>query len=97
AIVDSCYRAEFIFGLLPNGQAKVWLDGCGETVYLTELAPDQILDRDSNGVKFDSYRKSSSFADVQQRAKDAGVELDTIPWDKVNKVYSRYEIKTLGE
>ncbi|MCX9543221.1 DUF2931 family protein, partial [Vibrio cholerae] len=61
AIVDSCYRAEFIFGLLPNGQAKVWLDGCGETIYLTELAPDQILDRDSNGVKFDSYRKSSSF------------------------------------
>ncbi|EIF2259061.1 DUF2931 family protein [Vibrio cholerae] len=97
AIVDSCYRAEFIFGLLPNGQAKVWLDGCGETIYLTELAPDQILDRDSNGVKFDSYRKSSSFADVQQRAKDAGVELEPIPWDKVNKVYSRYEIKTLGE
>ncbi|KQB06035.1 DUF2931 family protein [Vibrio metoecus] len=97
AIVDSCYRAEFIFGLLPNGQAKVWLDGCGETIYLTELAPDQILDRDSNGVKFDSYRKSSSFADVQQRAKDAGVELEPIPWDKVNKVYSRYEIKKLDE
>ncbi|ENM5734145.1 DUF2931 family protein [Vibrio mimicus] len=97
AIVDSCYRAEFIFGLLPNGQAKVWLDGCGETIYLTKLAPDQILDRDSNGVKFDSYRKSSSYADVQQRAKDAGVELEPIPWDKVNKVYSRYEIKTLGE
>ncbi|ELH4194629.1 DUF2931 family protein [Vibrio cholerae] len=97
AIVDSCYRAEFIFGLLPNGQAKVWLSGCGETIYLTELAPDQILDRDSNGVKFDSYRKSSSFADVQQRAKDAGVELAPIPWDKVNKVYSINEIKTLGE
>ncbi|EPO2918559.1 nitroreductase [Vibrio cholerae] len=97
AIVDSCYRAEFIFGLLPNGQAKVWLSGCGETIYLTELAPDEILDRDSNGVKFDSYRKSSSFADVQQRAKDAGVELEPIPWDKVNKVYSINEIKTLGE
>ncbi|EGQ7967798.1 DUF2931 family protein [Vibrio cholerae] len=97
AIVDSCYRAEFIFGLLPNGQAKVWLDGCGETIYLTELAPDQILDRDTNGVKFDSYRKSSSFVDVQQRAKDAGVELEPIPWDKVNKVYSINEIKTLGE
>ncbi|EJL9324157.1 DUF2931 family protein [Vibrio cholerae] len=97
AIVDSCYRAEFIFGLLPNGKAKVWLDGCGETIYLTELAPDEILDRDSNGVKFDSYRKSSSFVDVQQRAKDAGVELEPIPWDKVNKVYSINEIKTLGE
>ncbi|PXA69005.1 DUF2931 family protein [Vibrio sp. 11986-1-5] len=97
AIVDSCYRAEFIFGLLPNGQAKVWLDGCGETIYLTELAPDQILDRDSNGVKFDSYRKSSSFTDVQQRAKNAGVELEPIPWDKVNKVYSINEIKTLDE
>ncbi|HFF2787356.1 TPA: nitroreductase, partial [Vibrio cholerae] len=27
----------------------------------------------------------------------AGVELEPIPWDKVNKVYSINEIKTLGE
>ncbi|TXY94291.1 nitroreductase, partial [Vibrio cholerae] len=26
-----------------------------------------------------------------------GVELEPIPWDKVNKVYSINEIKTLGE
>ncbi|EGR1115023.1 nitroreductase, partial [Vibrio cholerae] len=34
---------------------------------------------------------------IQQRAKDAGVELEPIPWDKVNKVYSIYEIKKLDE
>ncbi|HGS4862469.1 TPA: DUF2931 family protein [Vibrio cholerae] len=95
ATVDSCYRAEFIFGLLPNGQAKVWLDGCGETIYLTELAPDQTPDRDSNGFKADTYKESSYIRNIQQRAKDAGVELEPIPWDKVNKVYSIYEIKTL--
>ncbi|MEF3022718.1 DUF2931 family protein [Vibrio mimicus] len=97
SIVDSCYRAEFIFGLLPNGKAKVWLDGCGETIYLTELAPDQTPDRDSNGFKSDTYKESSYIRNIQQRAKDAGVELEPIPWDKVNKVYSRYEIKTLDE
>ncbi|BCK06717.1 hypothetical protein VCSRO17_1289 [Vibrio cholerae] len=97
AIVDSCYRAEFIFGLLPNGKAKVWLDGCGETIYLTELAPDQTPDRDSNGFKADTYKESSYLRNIQQRAKDVGVELEPIPWDKVNKVYSIYEIKKLDE
>ncbi|EGR2124873.1 DUF2931 family protein [Vibrio cholerae] len=96
-IVDPCYRAEFIFGLLPNGQAKVWLSGCSETIYLTELAPDQTPDRDSNGFKADTYKESSYLRNIQQRAKDAGVELEPIPWDKVNKVYSINEIKTLGE
>ncbi|ENM5762497.1 DUF2931 family protein [Vibrio mimicus] len=96
-IIDPCYRAEFIFGLLPNGQAKVWLDGCGETIYLTELTPDQILDRDSNGFKAETYKLSPDLKTIQQRAKDAGVELEPIPWDKVNKVYSIYEIKTLDE
>ncbi|WP_413081943.1 DUF2931 family protein [Vibrio paracholerae] len=94
-IVDPCYRAEFIFGLLPNGQAKVWLSGCSETIYLTELAPDQTPDRDSNGFKADTYKESSYLRNIQQRAKDAGVELEPIPWDKVNKVYSINEIKTL--
>ncbi|MCX9564177.1 DUF2931 family protein, partial [Vibrio cholerae] len=31
ASFESCYRTQFIFGLLPNGQAKVWLGGCGQT------------------------------------------------------------------
>ncbi|HGS4484445.1 TPA: DUF2931 family protein [Vibrio cholerae] len=95
AFFKSCYRTQFIFGLLPNGQAKVWLGGCGQTTFLAELAPDQTPDRDSNGFKADTYKESSYIRNIQQRAKDAGVEVEPIPWDKVNKVYSRYEIKTL--
>ncbi|EON6314001.1 TPA: DUF2931 family protein [Vibrio cholerae] len=95
AVFESCYRTRFVFGLLPNGRTKVWLSDCGETIYLTELAPDQTPDRDSNGFKADTYKESSYIRNIQKRAKDAGVELEPIPWDKVNKVYSRYEIKTL--
>ncbi|MBF4424819.1 DUF2931 family protein [Vibrio anguillarum] len=91
-----CYRTEFVFGLLPNGQAKVWLRGCGEIIYLAELGPDRVLDRDSNGFDEERYKQGSLLNDIQQRAKDAGVSIDPIPWDKVNKVYSMEEIKSLN-
>ena len=91
-----CYRTEFVFGLLPNGQAKVWLRGCGTTIYLAELAPDKVMDRDSNGFGVETYKQSgSSLERIHQRAKDAGVSIDPIPWDKVDKVYSAQEIKPL--
>ncbi|MGL5107764.1 MAG: DUF2931 family protein [Vibrio ordalii] len=93
-----CYRTEFVFGLLPNGQAKVWLRGCGTTIYLAELAPDKVMDRDSNGFGVETYKQpGSSLERIHQRAKDAGVSIDPIPWDKVNKVYSAQEIKTLQQ
>ncbi|MDE1232376.1 DUF2931 family protein [Vibrio aestuarianus] len=91
-----CYRTEFVFGLLPNGQAKVWLRGCGEIIYLTELAPDKVMDRDSNGFTADTYKEASYLGRIHQRAKDAGVSIAPIPWDKVNKVYSMEEIKSLN-
>ncbi|MDE1323983.1 DUF2931 family protein [Vibrio aestuarianus] len=95
-VVNPCYRTDFVFGLLPNGQAKVWLRGCGETVYLAELAPDKVMDRDSNGFTADTYKEASYLGRIHQRAKDAGVSIAPIPWDKVNKVYSMEEIKSLN-
>ncbi|AQM21258.1 DUF2931 family protein [Vibrio anguillarum] len=95
-VVNPCYRTDFVFGLLPNGQAKVWLRGCGETVYLAELAPDKVMDRDSNGFTADTYKEASYLGRIHQRAKDAGVSIDPIPWDKVDKVYSMEEIKYLN-
>ncbi|MBD1564355.1 DUF2931 family protein [Vibrio sp. S12_S33] len=92
-----CYRTEFVFGLLPNGQAKVWLRGCGEIIYLTELAPDKVMDRDSHGFGVEKYKQpGSSLERIHKRAEDAGVLIDPIPWDKVNKVYSMEEIKSLN-
>ncbi|OXX49010.1 nitroreductase, partial [Vibrio sp. V11_P1A41T118] len=48
-----------------------------------------------NGFDEERYKQGSLLNDIQQRAKDAGVSIDPIPWDKVNKVYSAQEIKPL--
>ncbi|MGD8110994.1 DUF2931 family protein [Vibrio sp. TRT 17S01] len=92
ATIDSCYRIEFVFGLFPNGQAKVFLKGCGELIFLTDLAPDSILDKDSNGFGIEDYMKKSYFKRIQKRAEDAGVVIDPVSWDKVNKIYSKENI-----
>ncbi|WPK54196.1 DUF2931 family protein [Vibrio fluvialis] len=94
---STCYRTEFVFGLLPNGQAKIYLRGCGEIVFLKELAPDRILDHDSNGFAADTYKSSSYIGRIHKRAADKGVSLDPIPWDKVNKVYAKEPIISLEE
>ncbi|MFG0885923.1 DUF2931 family protein [Vibrio sp. CJQ_6] len=96
-VVKNCYRNEIIFGLLPDGRAKVWLEGCGETIYVKELPPDRILGHDSNGKRVEDYKNSSLFNDVKKRAEDEGVSTDPIPWDRVNKVYTLEKVKSIDE
>lgn len=96
-VMEDCFRNELIFGLLPNGNAKVWLEGCGETIYVKELQPDQVLTHDSKGMSADVYKNGSLLARVKKRAEDEGMPLDPIPWDKVNKVYTLEKVKTLDE
>lgn len=86
--IDSCYRTEFVFGLLPNGQAKVFLKGCGELNYLTTLGPDKLLEKDSQGFGVEEYEKKSYMHRIKKRAESEGAVIDPIPWGKVNKVYS---------
>ncbi|TFH89960.1 DUF2931 family protein [Vibrio ouci] len=93
----SCYRTEIVFGLLPNGQAKVFLKGCGELIYLTELKPEKVMDKDAQGFSAEDYIKLSYLTRIQKRAEVAGATLDPIPWDKVNKVYSNGEVTELNE
>ncbi|MBY7998000.1 DUF2931 family protein [Vibrio fluvialis] len=96
-VIHDCFRKELVFGLLPNGNAKIWLKGCDEMIYVKELPPDRILDHDSNGMGADDYKNSSLLAEVKERAEDEGVSIDPIPWDKVNKVYTLEKVKTLDE
>ncbi|WP_073606171.1 DUF2931 family protein [Vibrio aerogenes] len=86
---QSCYKTDFVFGLLPNGHAKVWLAGCMTYTYVTELPPALEPERDYNGFTLDHYRnpKSGTKRTVIDRAKKAGVTIDPIPWDKVNQIY----------
>ncbi|EEX92499.1 hypothetical protein VIOR3934_15796 [Vibrio orientalis CIP 102891 = ATCC 33934] len=86
-VVRDCYRTDMIFGFLPNGNTKVWLRGCGEYKYITELAPDAELEADTFGNDAAIYRANYSKR-IAERSEDAGALLDPIPWDRVNKVYS---------
>ncbi|NVD06781.1 DUF2931 family protein [Vibrio sp. JPW-9-11-11] len=86
-VVSDCYRTDMIFGFLPNGNTKIWLDGCGEYKYITEIAADAELEADTFGNNAEIYRANYS-ARMAERAKQAGVSIDPVPWDRVNKVYS---------
>ncbi|RTZ16725.1 DUF2931 family protein [Vibrio aquaticus] len=92
----SCYRSEIVFGLLPNGQAKVFLKGCGELIYVTELKPESVMREDAHGFNAEDYRERSYFKRIQKRADEIGAVLDPIPWDKVNKVYSNEKVTELN-
>ena len=89
-----CYRSDIVFGFLPNGNTKVWLDGCGEYKFVTELEPVEEFDMDTFGNDAEIIRDNYS-EDMAERAKQLGATLDPIPWDKVNKVYSKEEITKL--
>ncbi|WP_100752233.1 DUF2931 family protein [Vibrio salilacus] len=94
AVLD-CYQNDIVFGFLPNGNTKVWLDGCGEYKYVTELMPDAELEADSRGNNAEIY-KANYGARITKRTEEVGETLDPIPWDKVNKVYFSEKIKQVN-
>ncbi|PSW97771.1 hypothetical protein C0W38_21250 [Photobacterium angustum] len=84
-IKRACYQTTFDFGFLPNGQVKVWLEGCGKYTYVTELSPTITPETDYNGSTYSDHNQTRNA--VLKRAKKANATLRPIPWDKVNKVY----------
>ncbi|WP_223159533.1 DUF2931 family protein [Vibrio sp. Y2-5] len=40
---QSCYQTDFIFGLLPDGRAKLWLRGCLLYTYIGEYEPTKVM------------------------------------------------------
>ncbi|UPQ89062.1 DUF2931 family protein [Vibrio sinaloensis] len=91
----TCYKTEFIFGLLPNGHAKVWIKGCNNLVFLKEVPPTKVSSEDALGFDANDYKQRSYISRIEQRAEQAGATLDPIPWDKLNKVYTNYVITEL--
>ncbi|PSU88013.1 hypothetical protein C0W35_20950 [Photobacterium kishitanii] len=83
----SCYQTAFDFGFLPNGQVKVWLEGCGKYTYVTELSPTSSPETDYNGNSSTAYKHDYE-EELSIRAKEAKATLTPIPWNKVNKIYT---------
>ncbi|KJG05705.1 hypothetical protein UB33_13155, partial [Photobacterium angustum] len=86
-IKRACYQTTFDFGFLPNGQVKVWLEGCGKYTYITELSPTSTPETDYNGNSSTAYKHDYE-DELNIRAENANATLTPIPWDKVNKVYT---------
>lgn len=40
---QNCYQTDFIFGLLPDGRAKLWLRGCDYYTFIDEYKPTQVM------------------------------------------------------
>ncbi|NIY83018.1 DUF2931 family protein [Vibrio hepatarius] len=40
---ENCYQTDFIFGLLPDGRAKLWLEGCNIYTYVGEYQPTKVM------------------------------------------------------
>ncbi len=83
-----CSLNQFVFGLLPNGQAKVWLTGCRIPEYIGEVAPLMEKDRDTNGYNKEDYHDSAMIKDIKARAEALGVNLFPVPWDRLERVYT---------
>ncbi len=81
-----CYENFLYFGLLPNGQAKVWQGGCGNFTLIEEVPPTLEKQHDIDGFDAQVYKDSYQKV-IQQRAQAEGVKLDPIPWDKLNHVF----------
>ncbi len=40
---ENCYQTDFIFGLLPDGRAQLWLKGCRIYTYVGEYQPTKVM------------------------------------------------------
>ncbi len=86
-----CYINDFVLGLLPNGHAKVWLYGCNY-IYVEELAPFKIMQQDYEGRTVERLQNVGTqqvAVKAQKQAETLGNTVFPIPWDKVNKVYTK--------
>ncbi|CAM4008259.1 hypothetical protein VA7868_00070 [Vibrio aerogenes CECT 7868] len=83
-----CSLNQFVFGLLPNGQAKVWLTGCRVPEYIGEVAPLMEGKTDSNGFDKAYYQRKYYTQEIKDRAKALGVDLFPVPWDRLERVYT---------
>ncbi|MFB9137313.1 DUF2931 family protein [Vibrio olivae] len=82
----SCYETYLYFGLMPNGQAKIWQGGCDGFTFIEEVPPTREMQKDTSGHDAEAYYRNYHDK-LQQRASSEGITLDPIPWEKVNHVF----------
>ncbi|MCG9752490.1 DUF2931 family protein [Vibrio brasiliensis] len=99
---QNCYQTDFMFGLLPDGRAKLWLQGCLILTYVGEYKPTKAVPVPRPNPE--EKPKELTSEQVEQYGHllfDSGISKppeprkmhprpsldDPIPWDKVNEVW----------
>ncbi|MBD1557851.1 DUF2931 family protein [Vibrio sp. S9_S30] len=80
-----CYYRRLVFGLIPGGSIKVWLDGCGKYEYLSSYTSEELDTYVVHGKYQEGLAKR-----IKKKADELGIPLFPIVKERVEKVY-RYQ------
>ena len=78
-----CYQNDVVFGLLPGGDAKVWIAGCYKYTYIDRVKPEKVFETYPKNIEYYQLKEERT----KQRAADNGVTLFPVPWNKVDRVF----------
>lgn len=88
---SACDPTNIDIGLLPNGDAKLWLSCAGRFRYLGKIEFSQEFEKNSDGFGPEDYKKEQR--EIQNRADYFGVKLFPIPYENLDKTYiHKYKI-----
>ena len=98
----TCYQTQFLFGFLPDGRTKLWLDGCGVLTYVGEYSASKAVPIPPPAPEKEpeplTEEQRKLFADLLYSTESPKLPEppkihprpsldDPIPWDKVNQVW----------
>ncbi|MGD8121941.1 DUF2931 family protein [Vibrio sp. TRT 2004] len=98
----TCYQTVFMFGFLPDGRTKLWLDGCGILTYVGEYSATKAVPVPPPAPKKEpeplTPEQIEQFGhllfDTKPKKRPQPPKMyprpsldDPIPWDKVNQVW----------
>ncbi|MGY5613172.1 DUF2931 family protein [Vibrio brasiliensis] len=98
----TCYQTEFMFGFLPDGRTKLWLDGCGILTYVGEYSatkavpvPPPAPKKEPEPLTAEQIEQFGHLLfDTKPKKRPQPPKMyprpsldDPIPWDKVNQVW----------
>ncbi|WP_171052186.1 DUF2931 family protein [Vibrio sp. Hep-1b-8] len=98
----TCYQTDFMFGLLPDGRAKMWLKGCAYITYIGEYSaskavpiPPPAPEKELEPLTPEQIEQFGHLLfDTKPKKRPQPPKMyprpsldDPIPWDKVNQVW----------
>lgn len=110
---QNCYQTVFMFGFLPEGRTKLWLDGCGILTYVGEYSATKAVpvpplpEKELEPLTPEQIEQFGHLLfDTKPKKRPQPPKMyprpsldDPIPWDKVNQVWYNpgYKVQNLAD